>query len=196
MTRLALLRHAPTAWNREKRWQGRADIPCLPDALAALRHKCLPAPYAQWQWFCSPLQRAQATAAALGIAAKTEPGLIESDWGDYEGITAVEAARRDGAAFQANEARGLDFLPPGGESPRIVQARLRPWLAGIGQSGKDTGAVTHKGVIRAILALAFDWPMLGKPPVRLDWTCLHVFDVDSSGVPRPGQMNIALQERA
>ena len=34
-----------------------------------------------------------------------------------------------GPAMAENEARGLDFRPPGGESPREVQARLKPFLA-------------------------------------------------------------------
>ena len=46
-----------------------------------------------------------------------------------------------------NEAAGLDFRPAGGESPRDVQDRLLPWLAGL---RGPTVAVTHKGVIRAL----------------------------------------------
>ena len=43
-----------------------------------------------------------------------------------------------------NEGRGLDFRAPGGESPREVQARIRPLLAEIGRDGRDRLAVTHK----------------------------------------------------
>ena len=35
------------------------------------------------------------------------------------------------------EGRGLDFRAPGGESPREVQARIRPLLAEIGRDGRD-----------------------------------------------------------
>jgi probable phosphoglycerate mutase len=50
-----------------------------------------------------------------------------------------------------NEAAGLDFRPPGGESPRDVQERLKPYLASL---AGPTIAVTHKGVLRALYALA------------------------------------------
>ena len=42
-------------------------------------------------------------------------------------------------------------------------------------------AVTHKGVLRAVLAAATGWDMTGKPPVRLHSGALHRFDVDAHG---------------
>ncbi len=193
MTRLALLRHARTAWNIEGRLQGRADIGATEEALATLRGRKLPPPYDGWGWFASPLIRTRQTAAALGILAEPEPALIETHWGDYEGRTLAELSAL--GDFTENEARGLDFQPPNGESPRQLQQRLQPWLAARAAGGSDIGAVSHKGVIRAILALAYDWPMLGKPPVKVDWSCLQVFRLEADGTPRPEQMNIPLVPR-
>jgi broad specificity phosphatase PhoE len=93
----------------------------------------------------------------------------------------------------AAEAAGLDLRPPGGESPREVQARVRPLLAEIAQSGRPTAAVTHKGVIRAVLALATGWDMRDKPPHRLDWSAAHLFRLDASGKPRIARLNVALE---
>jgi probable phosphoglycerate mutase len=104
----------------------------------------------------------------------------------------AELRAADGAAFAENEARGLDLQPPGGESPRQVQDRLRPWLRRLAAAGADAGAVTHKGVIRALLAQACDWPMLGKPPVKLDWQCLHDFRITDDGRPELLAANIPL----
>ena len=61
--------------------------------------------------------------------ATVEPALIETDWGHWEGRTLAELRQRHGGEMAALEARGLDFRPPGGESPRDVQARLASWLA-------------------------------------------------------------------
>jgi probable phosphoglycerate mutase len=160
-----------------------------------LRKLALPMPYAAWPWRSSPLQRARQTAEALGLQAAPDPALIETSWGDYEGLTLAELRARHGDDFAENEARGLDLLPPNGESPRQVQDRLKPWLRARAEAGVNCGAMSHKGVIRAILALAYDWPMLGKPPVKLDWTCLHVFRLEADGLPRPEQMNIPLVPR-
>ena len=112
------------------------------------------------------------------------------DWGDYEGHSLAELRLRYGSGFTDNENRGLDLQPPGGESPRQVQQRLLPWLAGLRQ---DTGAVTHKGVIRAILSLALDWPMLGRQPVKLDWQCLQEFSITNDGRPALVAANVPLE---
>ncbi len=77
----------------------------------------------------------------------------------------------------------------------MVQARLAPWLARIGAAGVPTIAVTHKGVIRALLGLATGWDFLGKPPARLDWSAVHVFDVDRAGGLRIHELNRALEPR-
>ena len=193
MIRLALLRPAPTGWNADRRIQGRTDIPLSQAGRATFAGLRLPLPYRQRVWQVSPLRRTQETAALLGIEAAVEPALTEMDWGAYEGRTLAELKAQHGETFAANEQRGLDFQPPGGESPRQVQDRLRPWLRRLGAGKVNVGAITHKGVIRAILAQAYDWPMIGKPPVKLDWSCLHEFGITADGRPEPLTMNILLE---
>lgn len=191
MTRsLVLLRHGATDWNAAGRLQGRADIALSEAGRAAFAGCALPAAYRGRAWYASPLRRAQETAALLGLEPRIEPALIEMDWGGYEGRTLAELRAEHGAAFAANEDRGLDLQPPGGESPRQVQQRLLPWLRSL---PGDAGAVTHKGVIRALLALAFDWPMLGRAPVRLDWHCLQEFSITEDGRPSLVAANVPLE---
>lgn len=190
MTRLVLLRHGATDWNTAKRLQGHADIPLSEAGRAALATRLIPEAYRNRPWFVSPLLRARQTIDTLKLQAVTEPALIEMHWGDYEGHTLAELRSRHGAAFAINEQRGLDLQPPGGESPRQVQQRLLPWLRSL---KSDAGAVTHKGVIRAMLALACDWPMLGKPPLKLDWHCLQEFRITEGGQPELLAANIPLE---
>ena len=77
----------------------------------------------------SPLRRCVETAALLGAPdAAREPRIIEMDWGDWQGESFAALRERLGEEMRENEARGLDFRPPGGESPRLVLARLKPWL--------------------------------------------------------------------
>jgi probable phosphoglycerate mutase len=193
MTRLALMRHGATLWNAEGRLQGRNDQPLSAAGRAALQGRRLPAEFHGWRVLASPLKRASETVSALGLPGPAiEPRLTEMDWGDYEGRTLAELRAAHGGGFGDDEGRGLDFLPPGGESPRMVQARVMPLLAELAASGADTLAITHKGVIRAVLAVAENWDMLGKPPVRLDWNCLQLFRLRQGGVPRLERPNIAL----
>jgi probable phosphoglycerate mutase len=190
MTLLALIRHAPTAWSNEGRMQGRADVP-------------LASPLPDWRWpaaldgfraIASPLRRAVETARLLGISAEPEPRLTEMDWGDWEGETLAALRARLGPAMEDAEAQGLDFRPPGGESPRDVQARVAPLLRYIARAGGPVAGITHKGVIRAVFAQAAGWDMRGKPPARLSWEAAHLFWLDRDGAPRVERLNIPLRD--
>jgi probable phosphoglycerate mutase len=202
---VTLLRHGSTAWNEQRRMQGRRDIPLSEQGRAEVRTWRLPADLAvsatgALQWHSSPLRRAVETAQILsGMPPRGEPALIEMDWGEWEGYGLDELRRRFGDAFAKNEAAGLDFRPPGGESPRDVRDRIVRWLGEVAAGGEPVVAVTHKGVLRAVLAAATGWDMMGKPPVRLRNDALHRFDVDTRGriavlecnVPLVGKPGIA-----
>jgi len=192
MTLFAILRHGPTEWSAAQRLQGRSDIPLSPAGRAAVASWRLPPELAGCAWLTSPLGRAVETAEILGVAARREARLIEMGWGEWEGSTLAELAARPGAALAPREEAGLDLEPPGGESPRQVQARLRPLLAEIASGGVPIGAISHKGVIRALFALASGWDMLGKPPVRLDWQSAHLFRLDRDGNPAIERLNLGL----
>ena len=186
MTRLALLRHADTAWSAAGRIQGRADIRLLEKTAVHLPDGCK-----DMRVVTSPLERCVQTAALLGVPdARREPRIIEMDWGKWEGRTLAELRQELGTAMAENEARGLDFRPPGGESPREVGTRVKDWLREVARERKPTLAVTHRGVIRAILAEATGWDMRGKPPARLDWQAAHFFILDSQGRPSVERLNV------
>ena len=139
----------------------------------------------------SPLQRCVQTAALIGAPdAQREPRLIEMHWGDWEGESFVALRERYGEAMRENEARGLDFRPANGESPREVRERVRSWLREVAQAGQPTLAVTHRGVIRAILSDAFGWDMTGKPPAKLAWDAVHFFVLEKNGRPSGDRLNV------
>ncbi len=193
MIRLALVRHAPTTYNQQGRMQGARDVPLSAEGRATATGWKVPTELATFIWHTSPLARTRDTARLMGIDDPTiEPRLTEMDWGRWEGRLIDELRAELGAEMADNEAGGLDFRPKDGESPRDVQARLAPWLAEISGAGRDVGAVTHKGVIRAIFAQAMDWDMTGRPPARLDWTMAHVFTIDDHGRPTVERLNVPL----
>ncbi len=196
MTRVAFLRHAPTTWNQEGRLQGRADLPLAPESQSDLAGRRVPAALDGAQWHVSPLTRARQTATLLGHGeAAVEPALIEIDYGEFEGARLAELRARLGPEMTANEARGLDFRPPGGESPREVRRRVAAWLARLAAVGGHHVAVTHKTVIRSVLSLALDWDMVRKQPVRLNWRRLHLFTLDADGRPVPFRLDLPLERR-
>jgi probable phosphoglycerate mutase len=189
MTPLLMIRHGPTVWNAGKRLQGRTDIPLSEAGLTKVSAWRLPKEFVDFEWCVSPLMRARQTAEALGVSASVEPLLIEMDYGAFEGRSVADLRAELGNAMTENEDRGLDFTPPGGESPRAVQDRLRPMLRRI---RRPTGCVSHKGVIRALMALATGWDMMGKPPVKLDWSSAHLFQLDADGSVTLDRPNISL----
>ena len=197
MSRLALVRHGPTAWTEEGRLQGRADPPLSPRGRAAVAGWRPPAELSGADWVSSPLLRARETARLLGVERiAIEPRLAEMSWGRWEGRRLAELRAELGARLAENEALGLDFRPDGGESPRDVQARLAPWLADVAARDRPLVAVTHKGVIRAILALATGWDMTAKPPTRLAWDRAHLFTVGDGGVPKLERPNVPFIPRS
>jgi probable phosphoglycerate mutase len=192
MISLLVLRHGPTDWNRKGIIQGHTDRPLSNEARKELARRRVPAGWADATCLSSPLQRANETARLLGLEPRPEPRLIEMDWGDWEGKTLAELRAAHGGSMVANEARGLDFRPAGGESPRDVQARLRPLLA---ELGGPTIFVTHKGVLRSLYALATGWDMAAKPPHKLLDGRAHAFKVAGDGALRVAGLNIPLEAK-
>jgi probable phosphoglycerate mutase len=193
VSRLLVMRHGATAWNEMGRIQGRSDQPLSPAGRVAVTAWRLPAEAAGARWLSSPLLRARDTAALLHDGpVETEPRLIETDWGAWEGRTLAALRGELGAAMAANEARGLDFHPAGGESPRDVQDRLRPLLAELAETPASVVAVTHKGVLRALYALACGWNMRGRPAAKLQDACAQIFVVGPGGELRIERLNVPL----
>ncbi|MDJ0684201.1 MAG: histidine phosphatase family protein [Alphaproteobacteria bacterium] len=195
---LFCLRHGPTAWTAKKRLQGRADIPLSPEGRRTVATWRVPIEFQNARWISSPLSRATETAEIMRKARsdpppmETDPRLIELDFGGWEGRTIAELAAEHGESFRTNEARGLDMRPEGGETPRELQDRLRPFLADCGRRGAPAVIIAHKGVLRALLALATGWDMKQDPPERLRDGVGHLFTAFANGAAALETLNIAL----
>jgi probable phosphoglycerate mutase len=143
---------------------------------------------------CSPLQRARRTAELMQPPAPVtiESRLREMSFGVWEGKSVAQLRAEGGETFAAAERLGLDFHPPGGESPRIAMDRIAGWVREIAESGEPVVAVSHKAAIRALLALATGWDMTGRQPVKLDWKCLHFFTAHGDGKVTLDRPNVPL----
>lgn len=194
---LALLRHGPTEWTARRRLQGRSDLALSESGRRLVAGWRLPDSVARTEWITSPLLRCRETAEILhhahagAPAARVEPRLTETSFGDWEGRSLSELRAIHGAAMAEWECRGLDFRAPGGESPRDVQARLSPWLAEVAAGTHSVLGIAHKGIIRAVYALATGWDMRDKPRTRLLDNAVHTFILDAVAI-RIGTLNIPL----
>ncbi len=193
MTQIAILRHGPTDWNDEGRLQGRSDRFLSDEGRLEIASWRLPDDVKTWRVISSPLSRARKTAILLtGPELDIDPRLIEMDFGEWEGERLEELRARLGDEMRENEARGLDFTPPGGESPRMVMERLKPLLAEVAEAGEPRLIVAHKAVIRALYAMATGWDMTKDAPVKLKNACLHRFDLATDGTPSVDTLNYPL----
>jgi len=177
MIHVYFIRHGQTQWNSEKRLQGRTNIPLNEAGRQQISAYQLPSDLSSLRWFHSPLLRAEQTAELLRVESHAEESLIEMSWGEWEGKTLRQLRSQDPVSLAKNEALGLDLLPPNGESPRLVAERVSGWVQSldIGNTEQRIGCVSHKGIIRAIYALATNWDMLGKAQHKMDYHCAQHF---------------------
>lgn len=192
MIRLAFLRHGVTGWNREGRIQGRTDIPLDGEGRDRLDRLALPEAWRGAVLHASPLSRAVETARRLGGGrpVRTDARLIEMDWGAWEGRHGAALRADPASGYRDIEQWGWDFRPPGGESPADLRDRLTGWLADLAgeQAGEGAGAhlvVSHIGVMRVALALAWGWDFRGPPPVPVKRERLYAMTLAADGTLRP-----------
>jgi broad specificity phosphatase PhoE len=160
-TRLLLLRHGQTELSRQRRYSGRGN-PELTDTgrrQAADAARYLSAKGGISAVVSSPLQRAQDTAKAaadaLGLTVQIDDDLIETDFGEWEGLTFLEAAERH-PELHGRWLRDTSLPPPGGESFDQVQHRIeRARDRIIAEHGPATVlVVSHVTPIKTLLRLA------------------------------------------
>jgi broad specificity phosphatase PhoE len=105
--------------------------------------------------WCSPLIRAEETAAIVADSVEVEPwvlqDLIESDRGDWEGRPVSEIAERSPEAYAAFEAGDPEFAFPGGESLASQVRRTRVALGIVAAGRGPSLVVAHAGTIRATM---------------------------------------------
>jgi len=156
-TTIVLVRHGETDWNRDRRFQGQADIVLNETGRAQVR--ALAAELAAEPFsiaYTSPLRRAAESAEILGAALELEvrpcDALKEVHVGSWAGLTVPEVETR----FPDGHRRWLDSRSgwEDGETYDELGVRVVEGLARIGAAhpGAQVLAVTHGGPIRAILA--------------------------------------------
>ena len=151
MTTLLLVRHGETDWNAEGRLQGQTDRPLSDFGRQQARQ--LAAEMADEELeaiYSSDLSRARETAAIvaerLGLPVELDPDLRETDWGSWEGLTAVERDR-------------VEFV---GESTEGHRERILRALRRISERHPGDGrvlVVTHGGSMRRVQTATLGWAL-------------------------------------
>lgn len=168
LTRLILIRHGETIWNRQKRYMGHSDVPLNETGVRqaeALAVRLASEPFEAI--YSSDLQRARRTAEIIardsGVAVRLDPRLRELSFGQWEGTTEDDlrsAHPQEYLAWQTDPS----FVPPGGESMDQLGERAYAALREIARNhlmGTVT-VVAHGGSLHAGVLMALGMPLRGR----------------------------------
>ncbi|MDX0423125.1 histidine phosphatase family protein [Sinorhizobium medicae] len=151
-----VIRHGETEWSLSGQHTGTTDIPLTDSGRRqAERMRPVLARHTFALVLVSPMQRARETCdlVGLGAAAIGDPGLLEWNYGEYEGHTPQQ--------IQAKRPGWLIFRDgcPGGETPSQVGARVDQVVTRVRAAKGDVALFAHGHVLRV---LAARW--IGLPP--------------------------------
>ena len=158
-TKLLLVRHGETDWNRDGRWQGGSDTRLNDVGREQARALAQQLDGEIDVLYSSDLARARETAeivaAKLGLEVRLDPRLRERGFGSWEGLTTTEIEERFAEAHRrwlAGEGAGADDA----EAFEDFSARVEDFLSDVLRlhPGEEVLVVSHGGSIRVIHALA------------------------------------------
>jgi broad specificity phosphatase PhoE len=146
---IVLVRHGETEWSRDMRHTGRTDVPLTEKGrrqAEMLREALAERSFARV--LSSPLQRALETCrlAGLGDGAELRDGLVEWDYGEYEGITTPEIRERRPGWYLWRDGC------PGGETAADVGARVDPLVEELAGMDGDAALFAHGHLLRVLTA--------------------------------------------
>ncbi|WP_092785281.1 bifunctional RNase H/acid phosphatase [Actinokineospora terrae] len=165
-TKILLLRHGQTPMSVDRRYSGRGDVDLTElgatQAQAAGRRIAkLDGVDADTPILASPLARTAATAAVVaaetGGRVRTHSGLLETDFGRWEGLTFTEAAERD-QDLHRRWLSDTSVTAPGGESFDAVHRRVTEVRDELVEefAGRTVLVVSHVTPIKSLLRLGLD----------------------------------------
>ncbi len=197
--RLFFVRHGETAWNLERRYQGRTDVDLCAVGLVTARGIANALQGSQVALLlASPLRRARATAGLVGEALGGLPTVLderltEIDFGQWQGLTQQEVKARWPRALRLWKQAPQTMRFPGGESLCEALERLRDFLRHPPWEGRtvsgDVLVVTHAGPIRLAGLIAAHRPLAQFRQIAVDPGAVHAFEWFAGG----GVRRVSLQ---
>jgi broad specificity phosphatase PhoE len=188
MTTIYLIRHGQTDWNKDKIFRGRADVPLnehgRKEAAALGQHLKDVRPDA---CYASPLSRACETAEAAvrqhGIAIRLDEGIIDIDYGEWQGIADADVRKRfpDLHAQWHENPHRVRF--PGGESLAMVRRRARTSLERVRTDVPDgiVFMVAHRVVTKVIVCAVLGLSNAAFWKIRQDNCAYNIVELSENG---------------
>jgi broad specificity phosphatase PhoE len=184
MTRIILVRHGQTPWNKDKIFRGSRDIP-LNDTgreearLAGewLKGETIHAAY------CSPLSRARDTGEAIakhhGLQVADLPGLTDLKYGDWEGLPLTEVKVKYADLYRRWETAPHTVRFPNGETLDEVKARALAAVAAVVQRHPEQTVLlaAHRAVNKVLIAALIGLDNSNFWRIGQDTTAVNCFNI-------------------
>jgi broad specificity phosphatase PhoE len=159
MTEIILARHGETEWNVEEVFRGRIDVELNPrgrrqaellaDHLSELKIEAV---------YSSPLKRALDTAEAIArrhqLKVEASPGLIDGDFGQWQGLPLNEVREKYKELYRQWAESPHRVKIPGGESLDGVRERALKVVNGIIAKHRERVVLVSHRVVNKVLICA------------------------------------------
>ncbi|MGH7059224.1 MAG: histidine phosphatase family protein [Stellaceae bacterium] len=188
-TKILLVRHGHVAGISPERFRGRADLPLTPEgrAQAEATSRRIGASWRPAAVYVSPLSRCRDTGAAIGNPFGLAPipldGLVDLDYGAWQGLTPDEVRARWPAELELWHRAPDRAALPGGETLQKVEDRVAAALQAVHQEHRQETVVMvgHDSVNRVLLMHALGVPLSKYWHVRQSPCAINEIDLDERG---------------
>ncbi|NIN65043.1 MAG: hypothetical protein GTO63_10150 [Anaerolineae bacterium] len=188
MTRVLLVRHGETEWNRVERFRGRTDIEL--NATGRSQAQAIAQRLSSWQMeaiYSSPLKRALQTAQPIAQACGREvqalDPIIDIDYGDCAGLSPEEFSTRHPDLFEKwrDAPQGARF--PRGESLDDLRRRAWPAVEEVcsAHEGGTVILVSHVVVNRVLICAALGVGHSSFWKIGQDNAAINVIEAEQTG---------------
>lgn len=189
MTRIVLVRHGQTGWNigaGSMRFRGRTDLALDETGRAqaqALAERLSDLPIAAV--YSSPLRRAVQTAEPiaerLALSVRPISGLVDIDYGDWQGLTPDEVAETCPDLYRLWLERPHLVEFPHGESLSEVHSRIMAALEEVIARHEDQTVllVAHQVVNKVLVCAMLDLDNSHFWRIRQDNGCINIFGYEN-----------------
>ena len=183
MTRVYLVRHGTTEWNKEEIFRGRLD--CKLNETGQAEARALAGYFTAIPLqaiYSSPLSRAMGTAQpiaeAKGLRVIPEPDFIDLDFGEWQGLPLKEVGERYSDLYRLWQEHPEAIHFPGGEN--LAQVRARAW-EGLQKILRDNPEgnvliLSHRVVTKILLCAVLGLENSYFWKIRQDTTAVNCFE--------------------
>jgi broad specificity phosphatase PhoE len=122
---------------------------------------------------------AEAMASRLGLSVQSLDGLIDIDFGTWQGLSAEEAAEQDSELFRSWLERPHEVRFPQGESLSDVRERVMAAVDSLAEkhSGQVVALVSHNVVCRTLICAILGLDNSHLWQVGQDVAAINIFEV-------------------